>query len=578
MTPEDTHRIEALISQLTHETPSGSVFDDIATVAAQICDSPISLVSLVDRDRQWFKAHIGLNFDEMAPESSFTAGTALGPDELLIIPDATQDSRFAEHPLVTGEPYIRFYAGVPLVNSEDEVIATLCVSDRVARELSLDQERALRALGAVAMRLLEGRRELFDLAHISSDSVPVAPLCGPRPAPGPPRFLFYSHDGLGLGHTRRNLAIARAITRRSPEACVLLATGAEEVNRYELPERVEVLKLPGIRKEANERYSARRLPIPASDILKLRSALLLGATRSFRPGVMLVDKHAFGASGEFHAALEAVRSQAGRSVLGLRDILDEPAAVAQEWGKGHFARILDYYDEVLVYGDRAVFDAAVEYDFPSAMAERTHFCGYVVNDAVSAYAIETVEATLRTARECGRPVVLATTGAGEDGFPLFDAFLRAAEGAPWQGLLVCGSRLPEGEYQKLVPLAEKAGVRVQRFLPDLPHVLASMDAMVCMGGYNTLVEAIAAAVPTVCIPRTVPRQEQLIRALGFERLGLLHTLLPEDLGVDILRRKVEEVLRVQRDGLGARVRAAIKLDGADRAAERLIGLAQTIHA
>src|SRR5882672_7991379 len=127
------------------------------------------------------------------------------------------------------------------------------------------------------------------------------------------RFLFYSHDGLGLGHTRRHLAIASALTALAPKAAVLLATGADDVERLGLPLHVEILKLPGLRKVANERYASRRLRIPVGEIRALRSALLLTAVKSFQPDVVLVDKHPFGARGEFLDALEALCSDGART-------------------------------------------------------------------------------------------------------------------------------------------------------------------------------------------------------------------------------------------------------------------------
>src|SRR5262245_31933141 len=128
------------------------------------------------------------------------------------------------------------------------------------------------------------------------------------------RFLLYSHDGLGLGHTRRHLAIAASLSELAPEASVLLASGAEEVNRFPWPPRVEVLRLPGLQKVSNENYQSRRLPIAASELRALRSALLLATVSTFRPAVTLVDKHPFGARGEFRAALEALKDLGGRTV------------------------------------------------------------------------------------------------------------------------------------------------------------------------------------------------------------------------------------------------------------------------
>src|SRR5207247_8440641 len=155
--------------------------------------------------------------------------------------------------------------------------------------------------------------------------------------PRPPslRFLFYSHDGLGLGHTRRNLAVAVAVVELCPEASLLIASGTDDAHRLGLPPRVDVLKLPGLRKTRNDDYASRRLPLPKEEIRQLRSALLEAAVRSFRPAVVLVEKHPFGARGEFRAGLEALKQYGGRAVLGLRDILDEPNTVRQEWAEHH---------------------------------------------------------------------------------------------------------------------------------------------------------------------------------------------------------------------------------------------------
>src|SRR5262245_49860136 len=179
------------------------------------------------------------------------------------------------------------------------------------------------------------------------------------------RFFLYSHDGLGLGHTRRNLAVAAALAELAPGTPILLASGAEEVDRFPLPRHVEILRLPGLRKISNEQYRPRRLPISASEIRALRSALLSAAMNTFRPTVVLVDKHPLGARGELRAALESLKDLGGRAVLGLRDILDDPQAVLREWSPHHLQQcIAEYYDLVLVYGHRAVFDPISQYAFP----------------------------------------------------------------------------------------------------------------------------------------------------------------------------------------------------------------------
>ena len=131
------------------------------------------------------------------------------------------------------------------------------------------------------------------------------------------RFLFYSHDGMGLGHVRRHLAIASALAEISPKVKVLMATSVDEVCRLGLPPNVDTLKLPGLRKVANDRYNSRRLGLPTDEIHALRSDLLHQTVLSFRPSVVLVDKNPFGASGEFKTGLKALRkavtSSNGRS-------------------------------------------------------------------------------------------------------------------------------------------------------------------------------------------------------------------------------------------------------------------------
>src|SRR5262249_54059742 len=161
---------------------------------------------------------------------------------------------------------------------------------------------------------------------------------------------------------RRQIAIAAALYKAAHHVHVLLATSVDEIPSMGLPPNVDTLKLPGLRKVANGDYSSRRLGIPKRDMHKLRSALLLEAVKAFGPDIVLVDKHPFGARGELEPALQAAKSMGARLVLGLRDILDNPVAVKQEWEREHVQqRLCDYFDLVLVYGVREVFDSVRAY-------------------------------------------------------------------------------------------------------------------------------------------------------------------------------------------------------------------------
>ena len=387
------------------------------------------------------------------------------------------------------------------------------------------------------------------------------------------RFVFYAHDGMGLGHTRRNLAIAAALVELCPQASILIASSTDDAHRLGLPPRVELLKLPGLRKTANDEYQSRRLPVQKDEIRHLRASLLEATVKSFRPDVVLVDKHPFGARGEFRAGLAALKEYGGRSVLGLRDILDEPAAVRQEWAEyGLQERIAEFHDRVFVYGERAVLDPIAEYDLPESLARRTCFCGYVVNQDGDAHAEPSPLEFSRAGRR--RPVVLATTGGGEDGFALLLNFIEAAAGAPWQGVAIAGPMTPQHELSLLRAKAAAAGVLLHTFIPRMPALFGSIDALVCMGGYNTLTEAASQAVPTVCIPRVVPRTEQLIRARAFERLGLLRMLHPDDVTPASLSAAVRAALDRPRADIRAHVEAALSFDGARRAAHELLVLAR----
>jgi predicted glycosyltransferase len=386
------------------------------------------------------------------------------------------------------------------------------------------------------------------------------------------RFLFYSHDGLGLGHTRRHLAIAKALTQQAPDVSVLLASGAEEIIRFGLPPHVDVLKLPGLRKITNEQYLSRRLQMSASEIRSLRSALLETAVKSFRPTVVLADKHPFGAKGEFRDGLEALRAQGGRAVLGLRDILDQPSAVLQEWAAYDMQELItEFFDLVLIYGEQTVFDPISAYEFSPGMAERTRFCGYVVDrdqDEMRGELTGPLEVKDRS-----RPVVLGTAGGGEDGFFLLETFIRASAGAPWQAIAVAGPMTSRQEYRRLKNLAARAQVSLYTFVPNLPRLFSSVDALVTMGGYNSLAEAASKGVPTVCVPRTTPRLEQWLRATAFERIGLLSVLRPEELSTDNLRHAIRAATSCSREELRNRARGHLGFDGAAAAAAHLLALA-----
>ena len=155
------------------DTAAEKTFDDLTRLAATICETPISLVSLIDSDRQWFKSRYGLAAEETARGDAFCAHAIL-QDELFIVEDALEDPRFEDNPLVQGEPNIRFYAGAPITVGEDLRLGTLCVIDRRPRTLSASQSDALEILRESIVTQLELRRKQHDLDAYGQ----FLPMCG----------------------------------------------------------------------------------------------------------------------------------------------------------------------------------------------------------------------------------------------------------------------------------------------------------------------------------------------------------------------------------------------------------------
>jgi len=159
----ELERLRALRSFGVLDTDPEEAFDDLTALAAHVCGTPMALVSLVDSDRQWFKSRLGLAVCQTPREVSFCAH-ALSGDRALVVSDATLDPRFADNPLVTGEPGLRFYAGAPLVTGTGYVLGTLCVLDVVPRALSGLQVEHLTALARQVVSQLELRRQAEALA------------------------------------------------------------------------------------------------------------------------------------------------------------------------------------------------------------------------------------------------------------------------------------------------------------------------------------------------------------------------------------------------------------------------------
>lgn len=165
---KEAARVAALNRYAILDSEPEQSFDDLVTLAAHICQTPMAMLSLVDDHRQWFKSKYGVEIRETPKDLSICAH-AIQQGDLFIVPDLTKDERFRDNPLVTGESHLRFYAGAPLINEDGFALGTLCVVDQRPRELDPEQEEAISALSRLALRQMELRMNLQLLKDALND-------------------------------------------------------------------------------------------------------------------------------------------------------------------------------------------------------------------------------------------------------------------------------------------------------------------------------------------------------------------------------------------------------------------------
>ncbi len=378
-----------------------------------------------------------------------------------------------------------------------------------------------------------------------------------------PKILLYSHDTFGLGNIRRTLLLAEELIGQYPEAAILLITGSQMIHSFRIPDGVDYIKLPCLDRIDAERYEPRFLSACSGEVKRTRSAILEKAVLGFEPDLMIVDKRPSGVDGELVETLRALRraSLPTKLVLGVRDILDEPERTRRNLQNNRsFETIEEFYDEVWIYGSRAVFDTVKEYGFPERVAAVTYFCGYLKRP------------TAAPARNGGPPRVLVTTGGGGDGSRMIEAYLEGLASLPRSVALntsvVFGPQMSsEGRAALRERFGYLADVTFLDFEPDLTRLYAEADIVVAMAGYNTVCELLSFGRRAILVPRAEPVQEQLIRARLLAAQGLFDIVEPQQLTPDILISKVLAALKPV-----AVAPVPFELDGLPRIRERMRAL------
>ncbi len=332
------------------------------------------------------------------------------------------------------------------------------------------------------------------------------------------RVLLYSHDSWGLGHLKRSLAIAGAITSRFADADVLIVTGSPCATHFDLPNRCDVLKLPAVSKDFQGQYIPRTMSGDVSRTLEIRSRLILESYHAFDPDVVIVDHQLTGLLGEALGMLREARSQDKTVIYGMRDVLDSPQVVAKSWdSKEHRWALASAYDRICVYGTPEVFDPRKQYEMLGPFRDKIEFMGYIAAP---------LNVTKRQPFPFFRKKVLVTMGGGEDGQERVDTYIKMLKEkpVPWDTHIVTGPLMASSQVRHYKHEIYRMGladqVRIYRFCAYLPRLLQESDTVVSMAGYNSCAEIMQSKIPSVLMPREKPRKEQLIRARRLQEMGL----------------------------------------------------------
>jgi predicted glycosyltransferase len=357
-------------------------------------------------------------------------------------------------------------------------------------------------------------------------------------------ILMYSHDTYGLGHIRRTMSIAGHL--RAADVNVLILTGSPIAGRFSFPENVDFVRIPGMIKKTNDEYQSLSIRIDPDHALNIRKSIIMATTRTFQADLFIVDKEPLGLKREVLPTLQWLKenSPSTRTVLGLRDIMDDRDTVRRDWRhKDVYRHLEELYSEIWIYGRRDIYDAVQEYDIPEQVQDKIFFTGYLPRRGVPA----TVAAKTRKdfCVRTGEKMIVLTTGGGGDGFKMMDVYLALFEAGPLEGVrsvLITGPFMPIEQRRELAKRARPLDIKVRPFYPRMEELFGAADLVVSMGGYNTICEILSQGTVSLIIPRDQPRKEQLLRAEALKARGLIDCIPWKSLDVRGLRTKIITML------------------------------------
>ncbi|WP_106752143.1 glycosyltransferase family protein [Pannonibacter carbonis] len=339
-----------------------------------------------------------------------------------------------------------------------------------------------------------------------------------------PRILIYSHDSFGLGHLRRCRAIAQALVGSFDTLSVLILSGSPIIGSFEFRSRVDFVRIPGVIKLRDGEYTSLSLHLNIDHTLEIRSSIIEHTAQVFEPDIFIVDKEPLGLRGEVLPTLEQLKKAGTRLILGLRDVLDDPQVLQQEWDRKNVRPALEeLYDEIWVYGPEGMCNPLAGIDLPQSVHDKLLYTGFLRREMPKG-------ARLSEPLPFGEePFILVTPGGGGDGVEMVDWVMRAYESHAkplFPALIVLGPFMPAASVSEFMTRAEHLrDVHIMRFTPQMEPYLQAATAIVGMGGYNTFCEILSFDKPTLLVPRVIPRREQAIRADRAAETGLL-TVLP----------------------------------------------------